>query len=362
MMKYRQKYTAHWQFLLLREGSEIQFLYICRNMKAIIPVAGAGIRLRPHTYTQPKPLIPVAGKPIIAFIVDQLIDAGIRDFVFVIGYLGDKIRLYLEQAYPDVRKHYVTQTDRLGSAHAIHTAREHLDGVEEALIVFGDTIVDMDLPAFLAEPTSCLAVRKVRDPREVGVAEVDDEGYALRLIEKPSIPRSNLALVGIYKIRELRVLLTAITHLLEENRRTHGEFQLTDALMEMIDAGVRFRTVEVRNWFDCGKREILLETNAIMLKRAGFATLQPKGLTNSIIIPPVYIGEHCDISHSIIGPNVSIGNEVRIQKSMVSDSIIGNYASLEELVLHHSIIGNDSALQGPRQSLNIGDNTEIDFS
>lgn len=330
-------------------------------MKAIIPVAGAGIRLRPHTYTQPKPLIPVAGKPIIAFIVDQLIGAGIREFVFVIGYLGEKIRIYLDQAYPDVYKHYVTQTDRLGSAHAIHSAREHLQDEEETLIVFGDTIIDIDLGSFLASPTSCLAVSRVKDPREVGVVEVDEEGFARRLIEKPGIPKSNLALVGMYRIREVKVLLAAITHLLETRQRTHGEFQLTDALMEMVQAGVRFRTVEVRNWFDCGKKEILLETNAIMLRRPGFATQAPAGLEHTIIIPPVYIGEGCAISHSIIGPNVSIGNEVRIEKSMVSDSIVGHYASLQDLVLHHSIIGNDSVLQGPRQSLNIGDNTEIDF-
>ncbi|MCO6486714.1 MAG: NTP transferase domain-containing protein [Saprospiraceae bacterium] len=330
-------------------------------MRAIIPVAGAGIRLRPHTYTQPKPLIPVAGKPILAFIVDQLIDAGVRDFVFVIGYLGERIRQYLEETYPDVRKAFVTQNDRLGSAHALWVAGDYLKDAGEVLIVFGDTIIDLDIPAFLAEPTSCLAVRKVRDPREVGVAEVDDNGFAVRLIEKPDIPKSNLALVGMYKVRQADALLEAVTLLVEGGSRTHGEFQLTDALMRMIEAGEPFRTVEVRNWFDCGKKEILLETNAIMLKRQGTPPETIKGLEQSIVIPPVYIGQNCVISHSIIGPHVSVGNDVRIARTMVSDSIIGHYASLDGVVLHQSIIGNDATLQGPRQSLNIGDNTEIDF-
>ncbi|MBP6184693.1 MAG: NTP transferase domain-containing protein [Saprospiraceae bacterium] len=331
-------------------------------MKAIIPVAGAGIRLRPHTYTQPKPLIPVAGKPILAYIVDQLIEAGIRDFVFIIGYLGEQIRIYLEVAYPEVTKTYITQTDRLGSAHAIFKARETLQEEEECIVVFGDTIIDIDMDAFLQEPHSCLAVKKVKDPREVGVVETDSQGFAIKLIEKPGIPKSNLAMVGMYKIRQVKVLLAAIADLIEQNRRTHGEYQLTDALMEMIQVGVQFKTIEVRNWFDCGKKEILLETNAIMLKRQGAASIAYEGLENSIVIPPVYIGQNCSISHSIIGPNVSIGNDSRIDTCMVCDSIVGNFASLHDVVLHQSIIGNDSALNGPRQSLNIGDNTEIDFS
>ncbi|MBK7344524.1 MAG: NTP transferase domain-containing protein [Saprospiraceae bacterium] len=330
-------------------------------MKALIPVAGAGIRLRPHTYTQPKPLIPVAGKPIIAYLVDQLVAAGITDFVFVIGYLGEKMRLYLEQTYPDIKKIFVTQTTRLGSAHAIQIARDAIEQDDELIIVFGDTIIDLDMTAFLECPGSCLAVKKVKDPREVGVVEVDTVGKAVRLIEKPNIPKSNLALVGMYKIREVGQLLQAVDTLIETNCQTHGEFQLTDALMNMLRSGIPFHTIEVRNWFDCGKKEILLETNAMMLKRPGAATSSPEGLDNTILIPPVYIGENCSISHSIIGPNVSIGANTRIYTSMIRESIVGNFSSLEEVVLHHSIIGNDSAIHGPRQSLNTGDNTEIDF-
>ncbi len=330
-------------------------------MKAIIPVAGAGIRLRPHTYTQPKPLIPVAGKPIIAFLVDQLVDAGVQDFVFIIGYLGEKMRLYLEQSYPDLRKTFVTQTNRLGSAHALYMARDSFSDDEELIIVFGDTIIDLDMSSFLQCPGSCLAVKKVKDPRDVGVVEVDAKGIALHLIEKPNIPKSNLALVGMYKVLEVASFRKAITTVVEGDRRTLQEFHLTDALEAMIQEGISFQTMEVNNWFDCGKKEVILETNAIMLKRPGAATTNTAGLDNTIIIPPVYIGENCAISHSIIGPNVSIGSHTTIHASMIRESIVGNYSSLEEVVLHHSIIGNDSSIQGPRQSLNTGDNTEIDF-
>ncbi|MCF8239004.1 MAG: NTP transferase domain-containing protein [Saprospiraceae bacterium] len=330
-------------------------------MRAIIPVAGAGLRLRPHTYTQPKPLIPVAGKPIIAFLVDQLVEAGIQDFVFVIGYLGEKMRLYLEQSYPDLHKTFVTQANRLGSAHALYVARDSFSDDEELIIVFGDTIIDLDITRFLQISGSCLAVKKVKDPRDVGVVEVDANGMALHLIEKPNIPKSNLALVGMYKVADVASFRKAITTVVESDRRTLQEFQLTDALEIMIREGVPFHTLEVNNWFDCGKKEVLLETNAIMLKRPGAATTYPAGLDNTIILPPVYIGENCAISHSIIGPNVSIGSHTNIHASMIRESIVGNYSSLEEVVLHHSIIGNDSSIQGPRQSLNTGDNTEIDF-
>lgn len=330
-------------------------------MKAIIPVAGTGIQLRPHTYTQPKPLIPVAGKPIIAFIVDQLIEAGIRDFVFITGYLGDKIRLYLDEKYPEVNKTYLVQAERLGSAHALHIAAESYSDADDLLIVFGDTIVDLDLPAFLQIKENCLAVKKVKDPREVGIVEVDSKGMARRLYEKPNIPKSNLALVGMYLIRDAAALRQAISSMVHEEKRTHGEYQLTDALMGMIEQGCRFATVEVSNWLDCGKKDILLETNALLLKRQAKSLPPPDHFENTIIIPPVFIGEHCKISHSIIGPNVTIANNVEINSSMIADSIIGNYTLLTDVVLHRSIIGNDSSLQGPRQSLNIGDNTEIDF-
>ncbi len=331
-------------------------------MKAIIPVAGAGTRLRPHTYTQPKPLIPVAGKTIISFIVDQLVEVGIQDFVFVIGYLGEKIQMYLEKTYPNLNKQFVHQSSREGSAHAIWTAREAIADAKEVMIVFGDIIIDVDFKEVLNMPISCVAVKKVDDPREFGVVEIDERGHVRHMVEKPNIPKSNMAMVGLYKIKEVPKLIEVIDENIRANKRTHGEYQLTDALMGMIKKDVQFTTITVDNWFDCGKKEILLETNAILLDKEGYASDNLPIYDNSIIIHPVSIGENCQIANSIIGPHVTIGNNTTINYSIVKESIIGNYASIDEVILQHSIVGSDAAIKGLRQSLNIGDNTEIDLS
>ncbi len=333
-------------------------------MKAVIPVAGAGTRLRPLTYTQPKPLIPVAGKPIISFIIDQLVDVGVRDFVFVIGYLGEKIKNFLDQAYPELNKEFVVQEERLGSAHAIWSVRDCIRDAGEVIIFFGDVIIDVDFKKVLNAPTSILGVKKVDNPREFGVVEFGPGKVVRRVVEKPRIPKSDLAMVGFYKIKEVDKLLQALDFNMTNNIRSNGEFPLTDALMWMIEKGVKFKTITVDNWFDCGKKEVLLETNATLLERDGYASsdhdLPP--FDNTIIIHPVSIGEGCDISNSIIGPHVTIGSNVRISFAIVKESIIGNYASIKEIILQRSVVGNDAAITGLRQSLNIGDNTEIDFS
>ncbi len=330
-------------------------------MKAVIPVAGAGTKLRPLTYTQPKPLIPVAGKPIISFIIDQLVAIGIRDFVFVIGYLGEKIRNYVETAYPDLNKEYVVQESRQGSGHAIWTARTLFEQEDEIFIFFGDTIIDMDFNKIVNSSFSCLGIQQVEDPREYGVVEMDDDGFAVRLVEKPKIPKSNMAMVGFYKISEVKALVEALNFVIKNNIRTNGEFPLTDALMQMIIYGVQIGTVPVNNWYNCGKYEVLLRTNALLLERGGFASTQLPNYHNTIVINPVNIGENCSIENSIIGPHVTIGHDAKISSSILKDSIIGNYAAIKEAVLRHSIIGNDTSITGFRQSLNIGDNTEIDF-
>lgn len=331
-------------------------------MKAIIPVAGAGTRLRPLTYTQPKPLIPIAGKPIISFIIDQLLSVGVKEFVFIIGYLGEKIKLYVEEQYPNVKKEFVSQKEREGSGHAIWTAKKVLRGVDEAIIVFGDSILDIDFKAFMDSKHSCLAIRKVDDPRDFGIVEFDEDGKVIRLVEKPQIPKSNMAMVGLYKIKELPLLLKVLDYNIKKNIRTGDEFPLTDGLMRMMEKGVTFNTIGVNNWYDCGKISILLETNATLLDKKGYASANLPPYDNTIIINPVSIGKDCDIRNSIIGPHVTIGEHTKINDSIVKNSIIGNYAAIKEVILQNSVVGNDAGITGLRQSLNIGDNTEIDFS
>lgn len=332
-------------------------------MKAVIPVAGVGTRLRPHTYTQPKPLIPVAGKPLIASIIDQLVEElGIQEFILIIGYLGDKIKHYIERRYADLDIQFVHQEVRLGLGHAIYTAIDAFKDANDVFIVLGDTIVEGDLKSVLEQPNSCLAVKKVDDPREFGVVEMNDQGFINRVVEKPRIPKSNMALVGLYKISDVEALVEALEYIMENDIQTLDEYQLSDALMRMVEEGVRFTIEEVDNWYDCGKKDILLDTNAMLLKRQGNATQELPSFENTIVIHPVSIGERCQIRNSIIGPNVSIGDDCQLNYAIVSNSIIGNYGHIEEAVLQKSIIGSDASVRGLNLSLNIGDNTEIDFS
>jgi glucose-1-phosphate thymidylyltransferase len=331
-------------------------------MKAIIPVAGVGTRLRPHTYTQPKPLIPVAGKPIIAFIIDALLEAGVRDFVFVIGYLGEKIQHYVETAYPNIKKTFVEQTVRDGLGHAIWTARHELTRCKELLIVLGDTVFEMDLKNGLKKKQSWLGVKEVMDPREFGVVELDAENHVCKVVEKPKIPKSNLALVGLYKISEVKELIDILDDNIRNNRRSRGEFQLADALTQLVQTGVKMVAMPVATWFDCGKKEILLDTNKTLLEKQGLYNVDLPAFENTIVVHPVSIHHDCQISDSIIGPYVTIGEGANIRSCILKNSIIGSYTRLDNIMLERSIVGNDTSIRGARQSLNIGDNTEIDFS
>lgn len=329
-------------------------------MKAIIPVAGAGTKLRPHTYTQPKALIPLAGKTVLGIIIDQLRDAGVEDFVFIIGYLGEKIQDYVKTAYPQLKCNFVVQNERQGLGHAILLSKEMV-GEDEVVIVLGDTICEYDVAKMLAAPVSILGVKQVDDPRSFGVAEVDDDGKIQRLVEKPQMPKSNLALVGIYKIRESALLFECLEANIRQGLKNRDEFHLTDALECMIEKGAGFEALKVLNWFDCGNKESLLESNATLLKKFGNAISPEHHFENVIIVPPVSIGQHCDIRNAIIGPNVSIGDHTTINDAIIKETIIGAYADLFDIVLEQSLIGSDTEVKGEARTLNIGDNTEIDL-
>ncbi len=329
-------------------------------MKAIIPVAGAGTKLRPHTYTQPKALIPLAGKTILSIIVDQLKEAGITEFIFIIGYMGEKIQDYVTAHYPELQCNFITQNERFGTGHAIELTRQ-LVGDDELLIVLGDTIAEYDIRFVLNAPHSMLGVKKVDDPRNFGVAEIEENLFITRVVEKPSIPKSNMALVGIYKIKETELLFTCLKTISEQNIRSYHEFSLTDALECMIQKGAIFQSFKVSNWFDCGKKETLLESNAILLKKFGGNIPEKNNFQNSIFIPPVSIGEGCVIHNSVIGPNVAIGEHSIVNHSIVRDSIVGAYSHLNEIVLNNSLIGSDAEVRGVSRNLNIGDNTAIDL-
>ena len=329
-------------------------------MKAIIPVAGAGTKLRPHTYTQPKALIPLAGKTILSIIIDQLVEAGIREFIFVVGYLGDKIQDYVQAKYPELECHFINQSDRHGTGHAVELTKAVV-GNDEVMIVLGDTIAEYDIQEVMNAPHSMLGVKKVDDPRNFGVAELNEDGFITRVVEKPAIPKSNMALVGIYKIKETEFLYECLQTILISQQQDFKDFNLTDALDCMIQRGATFKAFKVSNWFDCGKKETLLESNAILLKKFGGNMTEENPFQNTIIIPPVYIGEGCVIRNSVIGPHVAIGEHTTVEHAIIKDSIIGAYSNLHEIVLNSSLIGSDAEVKGVSRNLNIGDNTAIDL-
>jgi len=329
-------------------------------MKAIIPVAGAGTKLRPHTYTQPKALIPLAGKNILSIIIDQLLEAGIEEFILVVGYLGDKIQDYVKLNYPHLQFHFVQQNERKGLGHAIFLTKEIVQD-DAVFIVLGDTICEYEVKAFLDQEGSVLGLKKVDDPRLFGVAEINEKGLITHVVEKPHIPKSNMALVGLYKILETNLLYDCLENNLKIGLKSNDEFSLTDALECMIKGGANFTSFKVQNWFDCGRKENILESNATMLKKFGGVISEEHDFENVIIIPPVSIAMGSVIKNSIIGPNVAIGEQTVISYSIVRDSIIGSFSKLYDVVLNASLIGSDTEIKGETRTLNIGDNTEIDL-
>lgn len=329
-------------------------------MKAIIPVAGAGTKLRPHTYTQPKALIPLAGKTVLSIIMDQLIEAGVNQMVLVVGYLGDKITDYAKSHYPDLEITIIHQNERKGLGHAVYLCKEWVNN-DEVIIALGDTICEYPVVEMVKQEGSVLCVKKVDDPRDFGVAETDEAGMVTKLVEKPHIPKTNNALVGIYKIAETSQLFDCLEQLLQAVPKMDGECGLTSALDCMVHGGTRFTTMKVSNWFDCGKIETLLESNATLLKKWGGNGSDQHNFENTIIIPPVSIAPGCTIQHAIIGPNVTIGEKTIIDYSVVKNSIIGSFSKLYDVVLHDSLIGSDTVIKGETRTLNIGDNTEIDL-
>jgi glucose-1-phosphate thymidylyltransferase len=329
-------------------------------MKAIIPVAGAGTKLRPHTYTQPKALIPLAGKTILSIIVDQLQEAGINEFIFIVGYLGEKIHDYVKEKYPHLTSHFVYQNERHGLGHAILLTRR-LVGDDEMFIVLGDTICEYNVKEVLDNPHSLLGVKRVDDPRNFGVAEIDEHGLINRVVEKPQIPKSNMALVGIYCIKETSFLFSCLENNMRDQITSYGEYNLTDAIECMIKSGAKFQSFKVQNWFDCGRKETLLESNSKLLKKFGSNIAPEHQFENTIIIQPVSIAAGCDIKNSIVGPNVAIGEKTVVNYSIIKNSIIGSFANLYDIVLTESLIGSDTEVKGESRSLNIGDNTEIDL-
>jgi glucose-1-phosphate thymidylyltransferase len=323
-------------------------------MRAIIPVAGIGSRLRPHTYTVPKVLLNVGGKPIIGHIMDRVIENGFDEATIIIGYLGEKIKEYILTHY-SIKVDFVEQEERLGLGHAIYLSR-HTISRDPILIILGDTVFDVDLKGLIASEHTVLGVKEVDDPRRFGVAELEN-GFISKLVEKPEEPKSKLAMVGIYFIRKPQVLVDCLKEMIKRNVRTKGEFQLTDALQLMIERGEKMKPFTVEGWYDCGKPETLLETNRYLLEHMPV----PDSRHDVVVQPPVFISPKARVKNSVIGPFATVAEEAVVENSIIRNTIVSEGASVQDSLLEDSIVGSNARVKGSYKRINIGDSSELEF-
>jgi glucose-1-phosphate thymidylyltransferase len=328
-------------------------------MKVIIPLAGLGTRLRPHTYTKPKPLINVAGKPMLAHILDKFRSLDVEEYIFIVGYLGDQIEKYVSQQY-GFKARYVVQHEMLGQAHALWLCRDYVDG--PVFMVFGDTYFEADLSEINHSPKDSIAyVREVEDPRRFGVAIVGPDGYIEKFVEKPAAMDNRLAVIGMYYFTDGPALMQACQELMDKCIQTKGEYFLTDAINLMIPHGYRFVTSTVDEWRDTGKPETVLNTNRYLLDHGNDNSAQTK-CESCVIVPPVNIHPSAKIEHSVIGPYVTIGQECRIVRSIIRDSIIDAGAQIEESTMDRSLIGKEAVVTGRYRQFNVGDSAVVGYS
>jgi glucose-1-phosphate thymidylyltransferase len=328
-------------------------------VKVIIPLAGKGTRLRPHTHVTPKPLIRVGGKTVMSYILDDLRKLGVTEGVFITGYLKDKIEDYMKTDYPDFKVQYVEQEVQNGTAGAIALAEPYVE--EDCLIIFVDTLFDADLgltKTVAQDVGGILWAKEVEDYQRFGVLVQDANGFMTRIVEKPQDPISKLANIGLYYIRDWKLLFEGIRSVMEGPTGKTGEYYLTDAFQYMVDHGSKLKIVEVEGWYDAGEMGTLLETNKHILAHGGRAR-KPDGGRNVRTTEPVRVDEGVTLEDSELGPNVTIDTGCVVRKSHLRDTIVGSNVTIENCDLHGSVIGSNSVIRGIKGSINVGDHTSI---
>ena len=329
-------------------------------MQIVIPLAGFGKRLRPHTFTKPKPLINVAGKPVLGHVLDtfETLD-NVDEIIFIVGHLGEQIEEYVAKEYPHLRARDFKQEELNGQSTAIYLARDCLRG--PMLMVFVDTIVKTDLSQLKDEAADAVTwVKAVEDPRRFGVAELGQDDLVKRLIEKPSDKRNNLAVVGFYYFKQSELLMDCIREQIEGDIRTQGEYFLADAINLMLERGLKMRVQRVDVWQDCGKTETVLETNRYLLANGhdNSAQLTGAGFT---IVPPVNVHATAQIRSSIIGPYATVAAHCRVENSIIRDSIVDEEAVVQDAMLSGSLIGRSAKVGGRFRAYNVGEASEVGF-
>ena len=327
-------------------------------MKVIIPLAGKGTRLRPHTHVTPKPMMRVAGKPVMSYVLDELRDlGGVEEIIYITGHLKEKVEEFARQSL-DIPSVFIEQKVQDGTAGAIALARDRVD--QPVLIIFVDTIFDADLSVVnRTDADGIIWVKEVEDYQRFGVVVTDDEGNMTQIVEKPKTPISKRANIGLYYIKNWKLLFEGIDHVLASPTNL-GEYYLTDAFQYMIEKGAKIKVIDVEGWYDAGKIETMLETNEMMLTKG--RARRPQDTGDCKIVEPVYIEDGVNLSGSTVGPNVSIGSGSVIEGSTISHSIVGTGAQVRKSRITHSLVGDDAILEGVNGVVTVGDNSEVRIS
>ncbi|WKS95122.1 sugar phosphate nucleotidyltransferase [Riemerella columbina] len=335
-------------------------------MKIIVPMAGRGSRLRPHTLTVPKPLIPIAGKPIVQRLVEDIAKVAgqpIEEVAFIIGDFGDEVKASLIEIAEKLgaKGSVYTQDEPLGTAHAIKCAEDSMQG--DVVVAFADTLFRAD---FVLDTNSdgVIWVKKVEDPSAFGVVKLDDYGFITDFVEKPQTFVSDLAIIGIYYFKSAEKLMDEINFIMDNNIMQGGEYQLTTALENLRQKGAKFSLGKVNDWMDCGNKNATVETNGKILqyeKEAMSSYPASAKIENSLIIPPCFIGENVVIKNSKIGPNVSLGNDTQVINSNIDHSLIQEKTLINHGNLSNSMIGNSAKYFGVSREISLGDYSVLDF-
>jgi len=342
---------------------------LAETFKIVIPTAGWGTRMRPHTLSKPKPLVSVAGKTALEHLMDMfktMPNPENLEYVFIVGpYLGElQLPAFIKEKYPHIKAHFVVQHEMKGQSHALWLAREYLHGPMQ--MVFSDTLIETDF-SFLAHETadSVAWVMPVPDPRRFGVAEVGKDGYVTRFIEKPQTMENNLVIAGCYYFKEGRDLIAAIEEQFERKMTLKNEFFLADAMSIMVEHGTKIRVHEINTWLDTGTIEATLDTNKVLLEKQGSKVGKFKG-SNVEIVEPVAIDASAEINNSKIGPHASIGANCKIENSQIAESIVEAGCEIKDAALSRSMVGRQAQVRGRGDGhivqLNVGDNSTVVLS
>jgi len=325
-------------------------------VKVIVPLAGKGTRLLPLTKRVPKPLVRVAGRPVMDYVMDAVKGLDVEELIVITGHLKDVVERYIVEHYP-VKARFVEQKTLDGTAGAINLARPYVQG--PVLIIFVDTLFEADLTlAKRTDADGIIWVKEVEDYQRFGVIVTDAQGYMKRIVEKPSTPVSRLANIGLQYVRDWKTLFDGIAHVLKQPAGKGGEFYLTDAFQYMVDHGKRLLTAPVGGWYDCGKVDTLLETNQFLLEHG--RGRKPAGTSGrSKILPPVYIEEGVTIKDSTIGPNVSIEAGSSVVDSTITNSVLGRNVRVVRGTVHGSVIGDDQVIEGKTVTASVLDAGEL---